>query len=401
MHPALQAADDLFRVGLFAHLSRYVDGQLRDCTPPESKHGAMRGVALVTAVKPEIALPELQKLCRGARSSYALTTYIEVASTQQYTPEEGFCQIHFQLYDVNENKLLLDETIYRALPVLKQTVMEGKVAWLPEIDILNPAINAVAERCLRMLYAKLPTSYTNLHTAFFTQLPYDRLNVTRSARALYALKLGQMSEVPHEKITLLENALQLDPGLEGASIQLARLHKNSHQYEQSVRAYRQALEHSSASPRNKAIYATESGIACALLGRHDLAMQWWFRAIEMDAEYINPYFNIANVYEDQDDYTHAEQYFKQAQTLSPNDFRTFFNLARVYSKLGQWEFALQQYQYQLQGGDDKDPWCHSDVANCYLNLGDPEQAKKHFRHTFELDPSGEAGEYAQMILSIL
>src|SRR5688572_32066351 len=63
--------------------------------------------------------------------------------------------------------------------------------------------------------------------------------------------------------------------------------------------------------------------------------------------------------------------------LAPEDFRSVISLARVYSKMGQWEKALVQYQQQLQLEAD-DPWCHSDMATCYLNLGRSEE------HTSEL-----------------
>ena len=54
---------------------------------------------------------------------------------------------------------------------------------------------------------------------------------------------------------------------------------------------------------------------------------------------------MANTYEDQENYPAAEEYFLRAQELAPYDFRTFLNLARIYSKMGQWDKALNQYQF--------------------------------------------------------
>ena len=61
---------------------------------------------------------------------------------------------------------------------------------------------------------------------------------------------------------------------------------------------------------------------------------------------------------------------------------------------------LDQYKQQL-AVDENDPWCHADMAFCYMNMGQPEQARAHLERTVALDPDGEAGDYAKVILGMV
>ena len=51
--------------------------------------------------------------------------------------------------------------------------------------------------------------------------------------------------------------------------------------------------------------------------------------------------------------------------------------------------------------DPDDPWVHSDVATCYLQMGDTDNAIYHLKQTVALDATGEAGQYAELVLGEL
>ncbi|MGE0199712.1 MAG: tetratricopeptide repeat protein [Candidatus Melainabacteria bacterium] len=224
-----------------------------------------------------------------------------------------------------------------------------------------------------------------------------RIDLGHSFQALAYLVQAQRAGSAVEKLGFLQGAIKADPAMEMAHAQLGKLYRSEKHFEQSVLAYRKAVEVSRSPGLVKAQYANEAGIGCAMINKPQVAIQWWQRAVQYDPAYINPYFNLANTHEDLNELDQAARYLVKAQRLSPSDFRTFFNLARVYSKRGDWQKALSQYQQQL-ASDDQDPWCHSDIATCYLNLGDVEAAKTHLEKTLSLDPRGEAGDYAKLIL---
>ncbi len=366
----LQQCEELYIYGVLSQLARFTDLQYRDYATVPDK------IQLpATTPEPDV-LSRLQQICQSTRSQFLFTGKLAPAADIQSELE-----INFQLYAAQPHTAIVNETTTLALDI--ENMGDGDAAQIP-IEELNRVINETVSRFIQVLYPeKSPPPIAPMSTS----LPAMKL----------VLKAHRTNN-PSEKIALYESAIREDLKIETGYYHLARIYKNEYEFEKSILFFREALKVSQACPRNKALYATEAGIACALLGRPELSLQWWQRAIEYDSSYINPYFNMANVYEDQENYPEAEHYFLKAQELAPDDFRTFLNLARIYSKMGLWDKALTQYRFQL-ATEDGDPWCHSDVATCYLNLGDVSNAKHHLEKTVSLDPDGEAGQYAQLILT--
>ncbi len=296
-------------------------------------------------------------------------------------------KVVFRLFDSRDQRFVVDNVyMFNDFEVIPQ---EKLPYHRPVLSSFNEMVDWVIQQLIEFI---LPQQKDQI------LMKLDQVNTGSSYEALEFLAQAQGLENNKEKIPLYEKAAQLDPQSEVAYHLLAKSYRLEQQYDRSVFYYRKALEVSTASNLVKANYANDAGIGCALLGRPELAIQWWERALALMPEMINPYFNIANTYEDQQRFEEAEKYFLKAQSLAPEDFRTFYNLARVYSKMGRWEQALEQYRFQLTT-DSEDPWCHNDLATCYLHVGNPEEARKHLEKAVSLDPKGEAGEYAQLILS--
>ncbi len=369
----LQQFEELYIYGVLSQLSRFTELQYKDVATISDK------TVLDAKLTYDAGLSRLQQVCQSSRTNYAFTGVLSHSSGNG--PTLGEVKITFRLYEARGNRYIVDEV------ATLRTDAEGDPQSLylhaPE---LNRLINVTTNHFIQAVFGEDPENQMGM-------APFST-----SIKAMQLVLKAHQSNLSAEKIRLYEAAIQEDPQLETAFYHLARIYKSESQYEKAVIHYRDTLKISHGAVRHKAIYATDAGIICALMGRHDYALQWWLRAIEYDPAYINPYFNIANIYEDQDNYEASEQYFVKAQQLAPDDFRTFFNLARLYSKMGRWENALTQYHLQLRT-EDGDPWCHSDVATCYLNLGDMHNAKQHLEKTVALDPEGEAGQYAQLILS--
>jgi tetratricopeptide (TPR) repeat protein len=369
----LHKCEALYVYGVMSQLSRFTTATYRDmCTLSDR-------ISVVQELGQPETMRKLAQICKATRGQYVFTGSIRPATA----PQSQF-EIEIRLFDATQGKYIVEEQ--GCLPL---SVKDSEVALPYSAEALNQLINQTVSQIAQAVFGQRAGLEAHILA------PYSQ-----SLNAMQLMLKAHQASSSAEKISFYEAVIQEDPNLESAYCQLAKIYKNEKKYEKSVVFYRETLKHSVAAMRNQAVYATDAGISCALLGRADLALQWWKRAIQYDPDYINPYFNIANTCEDQERYAEAEAYFLRAQELAPNDFRTFFNLARIYSKMGFWEKALTQYNYQLKT-EDKDPWCHSDVATCYLNLGDKQNAMQHLRETVKLDPGGEAGEYAQLILSSL
>jgi tetratricopeptide (TPR) repeat protein len=141
----------------------------------------------------------------------------------------------------------------------------------------------------------------------------------------------------------------------------------------------------------------EAGICHALNQQLRLAIACWQQAIELSPGRVGPYINIAHTFEELDALDEAEQYLLKAQALAPSDQRLYYNLARIYSRANDWQKTLSQYQLQVLIEPD-DPWCYSNIAVCYLHLSQEAKARLFLQEAVRLDPYGEAGEYANLIL---
>lgn len=184
-------------------------------------------------------------------------------------------------------------------------------------------------------------------------------------------------------------------------LELGHLYKRLGSYPEALVSLSRAFERmGQVSPRQRAICATEIGVVYALINNYGEARHWWELAIKQDAKHVNPYLNLAHHLEEQGDIEGAEEFFLRVADITPEDSRVYFNLARLYSKREQWDKVLQQYEHQEYLEPDN-PWVYSNIANCYLNLGDLSKAKSYLLRTLELDPHGEAGKVADYILANL
>lgn len=376
-NPLLQQFEELYIYGVLSQLARYTEVQYKDMATLADR------ISLDARMSYDEMLQKLKQICQSTRTHYLFTGAL--SPSLGTGPNITNIKITFRLYEAEGNRYVVDEVTTLDLNTAAEAESPDNPAAMIPVGDLNRLINETAARFAKAIFEEDPANQVG------------NAPVSVSLKAMQLVLGAHQVSSSAEKLALYTAALQEDPGLETAYYHLARIYRNENDYEKAVVNYRKTLEISQGSKRNKSILATDAGIACALLGKPDYALQWWIKAIEYDPTYINPYFNIANIYEDRDDYAKAEQYFMQAQRLAPDDFRTCFNLARIYSKTGAWEKALTQYRFQLQT-EDTDPWCHSDVATCYLNLGDTESARQHLERTVALDPEGEAGQYAQLIL---
>lgn len=370
--PQLQQCEELYIYGVLSQLARFSELQYRDLATLTDR------IELEDSLDPSDLRTTCHQICLSTRTQFLLIARLATSEALK-----SDFHIGFQLYEARSGQYRVEQTALLSLDT--ESMGDGDTAGIPVFE-LNRVINETVCAVLKAIYPE-------------RSLP-EALELPEFSQSLPAMKLilkAHKTQNAAEKIACYESALREDIKLETAYYHLARLYKNELAFEKSILFFRETLKISRACPRNKAIYATEAGVACALLGRSDLALQWWQRAIEYDSQYINPYFNIAHTYEDMENYAASESYFLKAQVLAPDDFRTFLSLARVYSKMGVWDKALTQYQCQLST-EESDPWCHSDLATCYLNLGDVENARLHLQRTVDLDPEGEAGQYAQLIL---
>lgn len=351
--------------------------------PIQSKSLSKRGAQGLSLDNP--SLDQLQALSHKHRCRYLLSGAIRLSPMSAHDAPTKTLQVSMQLYDAREDRYLVSDT--QEWEGFGSVHINNGPMQLT-LDPLYPMVNWI---CFHIVNSLLPKQAMTL-------LPtMAEFKVTSSFDALRALMKAENLDNNEEKVTAYQEAARSDPSAELPYVELGRLYKRLEQFEKSVRCYKMALEVSRSNDMIKSRYATEAGISTALLKQPKLAIQWWKKAASYCPRRVTPYLNIALTCEELGDLETAERCLLKAQTLNTKDSRLIYHLARVYSKRGAWEKALGQYQRQLSL-NAADPWCHNELATCYLQLGNRDKVLQHLEQTSILDPTGEAGQYARTIL---
>lgn len=327
----------------------------------------------------------LYQFCQNSRTRYLLTgAVVPRMSGLQQTLKT--LRINLRLYDSHDNRYLFDVTYDLAHFDPNANTLQTFQANMGTLNTLQNWASSLITNTIYNVSSLQMTPYIARH-----QLATDKETLKYLIQAENAADYAS-------RIRLYEQAIKTNATLEYGYVSLGKIFRLAQNYQNSILYYQKAFEVSQCPNSTKGFYATEIGIAYALLGHHDAATQWWLRAIELAPTYINPYMNMGMTFEEMGNHDGAEAYFQKAQAIDPNDIRSYINLSRIYSKSGQWDKALKQYLGQLSR-EPNDPWCHNDLGNCYLQLGDIKSAMGHFEKTASLDPQGEAGQFAKLLLS--
>lgn len=91
----------------------------------------------------------------------------------------------------------------------------------------------------------------------------------------------------------------------------------------------------------------------------------------------------------------ASEFFNAAHVTNPHHATVNKNLAMVYSKLSDYEKAIQHYGYVLDTSKNNGE-IHAELARLYMQLDNTKQALQHYRSAFELNPN-DPGNFQGMV----
>jgi len=91
----------------------------------------------------------------------------------------------------------------------------------------------------------------------------------------------------------------------------------------------------------------------------------------------------------------AAEFFNSAHITHPNHKTVNKNLGLVYTRLSEYDKAIQHYTYILNL-DENDGEIHAELARLYLLINDMNPALKHYRIAFELNP-GDPGNFQGLV----
>jgi tetratricopeptide (TPR) repeat protein len=90
-----------------------------------------------------------------------------------------------------------------------------------------------------------------------------------------------------------------------------------------------------------------------ITGQHDRAIEDYNKAIALNPNYAEAYYNRGNAYYFKGQYDRAIEEFNKAIALNPNDATAYNNRGLAYGKKGHYDRAISDFQRACDMGNEK------------------------------------------------
>jgi type IV pilus assembly protein PilF len=136
-----------------------------------------------------------------------------------------------------------------------------------------------------------------------------------------------------------------------------------------------------------AIVNAQLGLGYLRSGQVDLAWERLSTALKADPEYATAHNGIALVYDRLNDAEKAEEHFKRAIELNPDDSAAQTNYGVFLCERGRFEEGGQYFLKAVENPlYNKPAMAYANAGTCKLRAGDPSAAEKYFRAALRADP---------------
>ncbi len=220
--------------------------------------------------------------------------------------------------------------------------------------------------------------------------------VTPAAYESYLTALGLMERWDKpgnldQAITSLQTAIQADPGFAIGYAQLGEayrlkyvLERNTHWLDEAQAYCEKAAQLDSHVP---AVFVTLARIHDAL-GKHDLALQEFQHALQLDPKDADALGGLARSYESSGRIADAEKTFQESIALRSDDWAVHNNLGAFYDRQGKYAQSIASYQEALKITPDNAE-VYSNLGSAYIDQGGVKalaQAEQALKKSIELNP---------------
>lgn len=329
----------------------------------------------------------LDELARMHKARYLLTGHIRpLAEGTEPTDRAISVQLTLLLYDAQLEKWVLNHT-------LNISYFEPNANTL---ETLCPVVWHL-EDCLKQVSAHVLSFISSPKELVSSLQELEQLKLSGNYHQMVALREADAQPTAKLKLEALEARYKENPNDSLTRFFLAKQYKQSRQYQSAIQLFKTVLNSNDFPVKMKAQILNEMGSCAGLLDEKEEALQFWLEAIKQDSSLVLAYMNIAHAYEEMGQEAQSEAYLTQVLKLAPADTRVYYSLARIYLCQEKWDEALAQYQLQLLL-EPNDPWCHNNIATSYLQQSNQKSAIQHLERAQALDPQGEAGHYASLVL---
>ena len=196
-------------------------------------------------------------------------------------------------------------------------------------------------------------------------------------------------------IQSLQNSVQTDPRFALGYAQLGEAYRLKNRVDQNpnwlAEAQANCKKAAELDNRIPAVHVTLGRIHDSL-GHHDLALQEFQRALDIDPHDAAALNGLARAYENSGRTADAEAALQKAAALRRDSWDAYDELGNFYDRQGKFQQAIQQYQHALQLTPDN-AQVYLNLGATYLDSGDPKlqaDAERALKKSVELSPSYQA-----------
>lgn len=180
---------------------------------------------------------------------------------------------------------------------------------------------------------------------------------------------------PKEAAAEFESALQINPRLMMAHVNLIAMYGNLGLLDKAEQHFHQAVR---LDPGWAEVYYNW-GLLLSRLHRIPQAAEQFSNAIEANPNYADAHMQLGQLLEETGRIGEAQQQFRLAVENAPADRQSRYLLGRSLIRTGRFEEAIVQLLQTVQVEDDKTPVCMQALAAAYQRAGDLHMAL-HYAH---------------------
>jgi protein O-mannosyl-transferase len=122
------------------------------------------------------------------------------------------------------------------------------------------------------------------------------------------------------------------------------------------------------------------------MGQTEKAIVHLKRAVELDSNYVEAYFNLASCYASLKEFDKAEKYYLKALELNPAFTSAYMSLSNVYAATNQYDKILKVNQRGIDKGVKSDAM-YINIANVYFSNGDTLNALPYLEKAITFNPN--------------
>jgi Tfp pilus assembly protein PilF len=185
----------------------------------------------------------------------------------------------------------------------------------------------------------------------------------------------------NEAIDVLRKAIQLQPNLSDAHVQLAIALMGTGQRDEAMAETRKAIE---VDPNNARAYVAQGNIESSMR-RYDEAIAAYKQAANLDPNYLSAYMNLGIFYGTTQRFAESAEAFQQALRLEPNNVSALNGLGIAQFRLGQREEGIQTLKQALKI-NPRFVDGHLNLARWYHGMGQYKEAAAAFTEVTRIVP---------------